>query len=180
MQEWRRGGFAGEIVGGLERKAQVRDVQGCRDTVGADVRDAQRRQHERRDGDGHEQAQRGSGQQPPGTSCVERDQGDGARPFELADEEPRDQEAGEDKEDVHADVTAGHEGKTGMEEEHQDDRDAAQALQVGPEAVGARLRGGCRGFGERGRGFDRCRRGCGDRHGLGARFPRARFRRRRG
>ena len=58
--------------------------------------------------------------------------------LDLAEQQAGDQEAGDDEEDVDADVAAGEERDPGVAEQDGDDRDRPQPLDVGAEAA-ARL-----------------------------------------
>ena len=80
-------------------------------------------------------------QQAPGAAGVEAAQRDAAGAVDLAEQEPGDQEAGDDEEDVDADVAAGEEGDARVAEQDGDDRDGSQPLDVGAEAVS-----GCRSY----------------------------------
>jgi hypothetical protein len=104
--------------------------------VGRDVRD---RQHEDR-----------SGHEAPYAPGVEVAQADPAAARVLAQQQPGDEEAGEDEEDVHADVAAGG-GTEHVAGDHQQDRDRAQALHVRTEraAGGGHVALGAAGTGRR-------------------------------
>jgi hypothetical protein len=128
-----------EVVGRLEREPQVRRIERGGDAVGRDVGDAEGRQDDRRDGDRDEQADRGGGQQASGAPRVEGGQRDRPRPLELADQETRDEKPREDEEDVDPDVAARQSGDAGVVDEDEEDGDAAEALEVGAEPVGAWL-----------------------------------------
>ena len=134
MQEGRRRDLGPQVVGCLERKAQVRHVEGGGDTVGADVGNAEGRQHERGDRDRHEETERRGRQEAPRPSCVEPSERNAPGSLDLTDQQARDQEAGQDEEDVDTDVPAGDPGHTGVEQQHEQDGDAAQSLEVGAEA----------------------------------------------
>ncbi len=106
MQQRRRRDLGPQVVGCLESEAQVRHVERGGDTVGTDVRNAEGREHERGDRDRHEEAERRGRQEAPHPTRVEPGQRDGAGSLELTDQQARDQEPGQDEEDVDADVPA--------------------------------------------------------------------------
>ncbi len=125
----------GEVVDRLRGEVPVGDIEGGADDVAGDFLAADgREQQRRRQGNGgeHDQHQR---QQTARPARVEADQRDAAGAVHLPHQQPGDQEAGDDEEDVDPDVSPREEGDPGMAEEHSDDRDRAQALDVGAEAA---------------------------------------------
>ena len=69
-------------------------------------------------------------QQAAGPRTVEAAQPDGVGGGHLAPEQPGDEEAGDDEEDVHTDVAAGDTGYARVVQDDRDHRDGAQALDV--------------------------------------------------
>ena len=150
MQQRRRRDLGTQVVRRLEGEAQVRHVERGGDPVGTHVGNAEGREHDRRDRDRHEEAERRGRKQAPRPTRVEPGERDGAGSLELTDEQARDQEPGQHEEDVDADVSAGDPGYAGVEQQHEEDGDAAQALEVGAEATRWSLdRGGWRRNGRR-------------------------------
>ena len=133
MEERRRVQLGLEIVGRQECEPDVADVERGRCTVEGDVRQAQWRQHDCRRGDCDEDGERGRGQQPAGTAGVERRQRDRARLADLADDQPGDEEARQDEEDVDADEAAGQQRKPRVIAEDEQDGYGAESLDVGAE-----------------------------------------------
>ena len=119
-----------EVVRRLHRESHVRDVErsGCR--VGRDARDQEGRQQDERCDEGDDQDERRGGQQAPRPARVEAREGDrpAGRPFPQ--QEPGDQEAGDDEEDVDPHEPAGDTPDRGVEQDDQHDGDRAQALDV--------------------------------------------------
>ena len=86
------------------------------------------------------------GNDPAGPAGVEGPKVESAVPFVLGNEEPCDQEAREDEEDVDADEACPCAGDPDVAQEHEQDGDPAQALEVrakrwspGVQALGAPL-----------------------------------------
>jgi hypothetical protein len=114
-------------------------VEGGADDVAGDFdRPHGREQQQREDADRGKQDRRERQQslRPP---RVEAAQGDAAGALDLAEQQARDQEAGDDEEDVDPDVAAGEEGDARVTEENGADRDGAQALDIATEALAADL-----------------------------------------
>ena len=105
--------------------------------------------HERRHD--HERRRR---QQPTGAPGPEAPERDEAGAAQLTDEQRRDQEPGDDEEDVDADEAGAERPELGVVGEHENDGDGAQALDVETEGVGVGWRPGVRA-----RGSPRCRQG---------------------
>ena len=134
MQQRRRGELRLQVVGRLEGKAQVRDVQRGGDPVLRDVARTQRRQHRDRRDDRHQDQQGGRRQQPASPPRIEGQQRDRPARVELAKQQPGDQEPRQHEEDVDADVAAAQAGHTRVVEQDEHDGDRAESLDVGPEA----------------------------------------------
>src|SRR5439155_7314525 len=77
-----------------------------------------------------DERQRGSRKNAPGTSQVEVRKRDRSPVGELRQEDARDQEAGEDEEDVDADVAARQERHARVPESHKQNRNSSQTLDV--------------------------------------------------
>ena len=135
VQERRRRDLGPQVVRRLEGEAQVRHVERGGDPVGTDVGNAEGREHDRGDPNRHEEAERRGRQEAPRPTRVEPGERDGSGSLELTDQQARDQEPGQDEEDVDADVPAGDPGHAGMEQQHEEDGDAAQALEVRAKAA---------------------------------------------
>ena len=123
------------VVGLLHGESDVGDVDGGRRDVLGHRREAHRRQDHggRHEGDGEHQ-ERG-GQDPPRASRVERGEREAIRGSELAQEQARDQVAGDDEEDVDADVAARELGNPGVEQHDEDDRDRPKSSRSGRKRV---------------------------------------------
>ncbi len=124
---------SGEIVGGDDGVAVVRDVQRSRTAIAGDFRESHRRQHHCRRNQGDDDHDQCSRQQSPGSPSVERRKVDATRGLLLPQEQPGDQEAGDDEEDIHADEAAAESRQTRMKSQHGQDRDRPQALDVRPK-----------------------------------------------
>ena len=125
----------GEVVDRLLGEVPVGRVEGGADDVAGDFDRAHgREQQQREDADRGEQDRR-ERQQPPGAAGVEAAQGDAPGAVDLVEQKAGDEEAGDDEEDVDADVAAGEERDAGVAEQDRADRDRAHALDVRPEAA---------------------------------------------
>ncbi len=143
MQERGWGGHAREVVARSQGEADVAEREGRDGAVQADGRPIER-SHEKeggaKRGDEHDEGRR---KQTPGSACVERQQADPPGSLVLAQEEPGDEEAADDEEDVDADEAAGHPGQAGVKQDDDEDGQPAQALDVGAKSVVGAGRGGC-------------------------------------
>ena len=132
VEERRRPGDRGEVVALGQREPDVGDGQRRGGTIGHDLRPVEEthegpRRRER--GDEHD---RGRGQEAPDPAGVEPAERDPAAALVLAHEEAGDQEAADDEEDVDADEAAG-DRQAGMEQDDEEDREPAEALDVRAE-----------------------------------------------
>jgi hypothetical protein len=103
-----------EVVDRLDGESPVDDVESGRQDVAGDFDPADGREHlgrKRGDRGQHHERGREEPSRPAGVEARERD-----RPyaFELGEKQARDEEAGDDEEDVHADVAARGDGEPGM------------------------------------------------------------------
>ena len=104
----------------------------------ADLAELRRRSHEPSDDpdETHHQEKRGQDALgPPGVKHRERESSGGA----LGQNDSRNEKAGDDKEDVDADEASGKPGAIGVEDDHAEDRERTQSVDVGSEIE--RLRG---------------------------------------
>ena len=135
MQDGARFDFLGEVVDRLGGEMPVGRVEGRADDVARDFDRAHGGEEQEREGaDGGEEDRR-QRQQPLGAAGVEAAQRDAAGPVELAQQQPGDEEARDDEEDVDADIAAGEEGQARVAEEDGADRDGAHSLDIGAEAA---------------------------------------------
>ena len=132
----RRGQLRGEVVGRLHGEAEVGHVQRGGRGVSGDLGQAQGRHDERRHDQRDHDDQQPCRQQAPHAPGVEADQVELAGALPFAQQQAGDEEAGDDVEDVHTDEAALGEGDAHVEEQHRDDRDRAQALDVRPVVAG--------------------------------------------
>ena len=124
---------SGEIVGGDDGEAVVRDVQRSRTAIAGDFRESHRRQHQCRRHQGDDDHDQRGRQKSPGSPSVERRKVDATLGLHLPQEQPGDQEAGDDEEDIHADEAAAESRQTRMKSQYGQDRDRPQALDVRPK-----------------------------------------------
>ena len=124
----------GEVVGRLEREPDVADRQGGGGAVLGDPGDLERRQEDRRqhDRDGHGRQRRR--QDPAHPPRVEASEVDPAGLRVLAQQEPGDQEARHDEEDVDPGEPAAGHGQAHVEPQDGEDGDPPEALDVRQEA----------------------------------------------
>jgi hypothetical protein len=90
-------------------------------------------EQDRGDDDHEREHDGGQREQPLGPPAVEGDQGDAARALDLVHQQPGDQEAGDDEEDVDADEPPGQPGHARVREHDGQHGDRPQALDVRPE-----------------------------------------------
>ena len=102
-------------------RAHLAAVERCHDQPGCDRGRAE-----------HQCREREQAAHPPRPEARERDP---SVPCELAQEKTGDEEAGDDVEDVDADEASGDGGEARVVEDHEDDRDRAQPLDVGSERL---------------------------------------------
>ncbi len=134
----RRRSVRREVVRGIEGEADVRNRQARGERVIGDPRQVERRKNELgREQRASEHDDRGR-EDPSGAAAVEGAEADPAGALTLIDEQPRDEEAGKNEEDVDADEAGLGAGQTGVAQEHEQDRDAPEALEIGPESGFAR------------------------------------------
>ncbi len=122
MEDRARFDVLGEVVDRLGREVPVGRVEGGADDVARDFDRAHGREEQQREDPDGGQEDRRERQQPPRTARVEAAQGDAAGTVDLAEQQPGDEEAGDDEEDVDADVAAGEEREPGVAEQDGDDR----------------------------------------------------------
>jgi len=87
----------------------------------------------------HHQRQHRRGQDPPRAADVEVEQPHAAVPGGLREQHARDQETGEDEEDVHADVASPEKREARVIEHDEQHGDGTQALQIVPVRQGRNL-----------------------------------------
>ena len=130
------------VVQALLHQVVVHGVERGEQPVLGGVRDLQDRTPDGGDADRRHDHDEGGRQQPPDPPCVEPADRHSARALHLADEMGGDEEAGDDEEDVDADVAAGH-GRDAAVVQHDDgDGDRPQTLDVRPEPGSPRRLGG--------------------------------------
>ena len=120
----------GEVVDRAEGERPVLEVEGAREDLPERVHQAGQRQDEqRRDGGEHEHGD-GCRQQPAHALRPEGRQPDPPRPLQFAGQLAGDEVAGDDEEDVDADVAAGEAPRPEVVEHHEDDGNRPQPLDV--------------------------------------------------
>ena len=127
---------AGEVVRGLRGQVPVHARQGGGDDVGRDRVRPQRREHQPREHDHRHDRRERLGHQALDAAGVEAEQGEAAGAVELPHQHPRDEEARDDEEDVHADIAPARRADARVGEQDQCDGQRAQALDVPPERRG--------------------------------------------
>ena len=130
--EHRRGVDGREVVGGVDGEAHVRERQAGRQAVVGDPPEVQRRKDERRRQERRGEHEHGGRKDASGPACVERAEADPSRAFTFVHEQARDQEARQDEEDVDTDEPGLGSRDPDVAEEDEQDRDAAQTLEVWP------------------------------------------------
>ena len=122
-----------EIVDRLEGETNIGHGQaGGQDVVG-DTRYVERRKDELRGQQRARQDHDGRWKDASGTARVEGTEADPSCALSLVGEQAGDQEPGEDEEDVHAHEPGAGAGYTRVAQQDEQDRDAAEPLEVRPE-----------------------------------------------
>ena len=115
----------------------VGDREDGRDEAAGEVAQLERREPGEGEGDAGEEDGDQRRQDAAGAALVEA--GDGEAPGgEVAQQDPGDQVAGDHEEDVDAEPAAGEGSEAGVEEDHREDGDGAQAVDLAAPAVGDR------------------------------------------
>ena len=131
--EHRRRGARSEVVGRFQGEADVRDRQAGGQGVVGDARQVERREEqlsrEQRARE-HDDSRR---KDPSGSASVEGAKSDLPGAPTLVHEQPGDQEAGQDEEDVDTDKTGFGAGQTRVAQQDKKDRDPAEPLEVRAE-----------------------------------------------
>ena len=135
--EDRRRGLAGrEVVGRLRRESHVGDEQRGRGRVRRGTGHEERRKEDDGDRDGHEEDDGGRRQDAARSSRVERWEGERPRLTDLAEHEAGDEEPRDHEEDVDARKPAREPRDGCVEEDHEQDGDRPEPLDVRPTPPG--------------------------------------------
>ena len=132
-----RGGLGalGEVVDRAPRQDPVDDVDRRPDDVAAYLAPPPPRHQEPRGDRDRDEDEDGRRQQPAGPPRHEPWPRDRARGGQLAQQQPGDEVAGDDEEDVDAEEAVRQERQARVVDQHEQDGDRPQALDVGPEAL---------------------------------------------
>ena len=126
----------GEVVGLDQREADVGGEQRRPPRVGEDLPHPHDRQDQGGDAAGGDQHDRGCGEDAAGATGVEVHQGaaqpGGVGALACPQQQSGDQEAGDDEEDVDPEVAPGDRVDAEVGDDHEQDRDGAEALDVAP------------------------------------------------
>ena len=125
----------GEVVDVLGDEVPVGDVERGGDHVVGDVLRALGGEHDRRDHGDEGEHRRGRRQQAAGPPGVEVAQREPSGPLQLAEDQPGDEEAREDEEQVERDEATFEARDLRVRREHQDEGEASDALDVEPEST---------------------------------------------
>ena len=125
-----------QVVGALRGESEVGNEERGGHRVARGSGDLQGRKDQIRHQQGDEQRQDRGRQDPPGATCVELPERDLSRALDVAGDEPGDEKAGDHEEHVNADEPSAQARHTCVVGHDGDDRDRAQALDVGTETPG--------------------------------------------
>src|SRR5207245_10230385 len=117
-----------------ERETAVRDRQRGSGAVELDARPIEGVDKEPDRGEADQEHEGRGGQESPNATGVEAREIDAAAGVELAKQQSGDQVPGDDKEDVHADKAACR-NDAGVKQDDEEDRQPAEALDVGSETT---------------------------------------------
>ncbi len=133
MLERRGSRVRSQVVRALRGEPEVGDEERRGHCITRDSRYLQRRQHQVRDREGDEQRQDRGGQYSPGAARVELTERDLPGALDVADNQPRDQEAGDHEEHVDPDVSAAQTRHSGVVRDDRNDGYRPQTLDVRAE-----------------------------------------------
>jgi hypothetical protein len=130
MEDRRRRLSLREVVAALAGEMDVRTEGGGPDAVRDRLAGAHEVEQMVRGDVCHDERQPRRGESAPGTPHVEIDQRDPPASFGLGEQDPCDQEAREDEEDVDSDEAARQEGHAGVREDDEQDGERSESLDV--------------------------------------------------